>query len=184
MPVTLPPLVQRPSPNSSPRLNGLVPYLVVVHRPVGTYAGATATFLEPSSQVSAHVLTHGTNEATQFVPWHQKAWACVSFNSASYNVEVDDAAWTTGGGAARATAARIVAFICHKTGIPPSWSQVPTHSPGVVRHYDLGIAGGGHTDPTLDVQLWRQFLGEVRAEYSRGGFRPTWGVGAFQRINT
>jgi len=181
---TLPRLEQRPSPNQSPRLNGLVPYLVVVHRPVGSYAGATATFLDARSQVSAHVLTNGASEARQFVAWNKKAWSCVSFNSASYNLEVDDAAWTPAGLAAFNTAARIVAFLCHKTGIPPTWTIKPAHEPGVCRHYDLGIAGGGHTDPTTDAQLWRQFMARVVAEFNRGGFRPAWGIGTLARIDT
>lgn len=180
--VVLPPLTQHPSPNQSKRL-GVVPYLIVVHRPVGSYASATATFLDAASQVSAHILTDSDRGATQFVAWHKKAWACVSFNSASYNVEVDDHAWN-GDGAALATAARIVAFICHRTGIPPAWSRSPTHEPGVVRHFDLGLAGGGHTDPTTDTARWRGFLARVAAEYDRGGFRPTWGTGTFERIDT
>jgi hypothetical protein len=36
----LPPLRQHHSPNQSARLHGIVPYLIVLHRPVGGYAGA------------------------------------------------------------------------------------------------------------------------------------------------
>jgi hypothetical protein len=82
------------------------------------------------------------------------------------------------------TAARITAFLCKRTGIPPTWTQAPTHTPGVTRHYDLGRAGGNHTDPTTDVRIWRGFMAKVRAEYDRGGFRPTWGEGTLHRIDT
>lgn len=172
----LPPLVQRPSPNQSTR-RGVVPYLVVVHRPVGSYAGAVATCLDPARQVSYHVLTDSDREATQLVPWDRKAWSCVAFNSASYNVSIDDDAWTGADDAALATAARIVAFLCKRTGIPPTWTLAPSHTAGVTRHADLGRAGGGHSDPTTDTDLWRDFMVTVRAEWSRAGFRPTWGTG-------
>jgi hypothetical protein len=182
--VLLPHLREHASPNQSARLHGLTPYLIVVHRPVGAFAGAEATLTDPAAQVSAHVLTDSNREAVQLVPWDRKAWACASFNSASYNIEVDDLAWDGSDPAGLATAARIVAFLCTRTGIPPTWTLQPTHAAGVCRHYDLGRAGGGHTDPTTDVRVWRAFMAKVRGEYDRGGFRPSWGVGTLHRIDT
>src|SRR5207302_3075258 len=141
--------------------------------------GAEATLTYPTppggddARVSSHVLTNSNREAVQLVPWDRKAWSCKSFNSASYNLEIDDDAWSGDDPAALATAARITAFLCKRTGIPPTWTREPTHAPGVVRHYDLGIAGGGHTDPTTDAALWRQFMQAVNAEWTRDGFRPT-----------
>jgi hypothetical protein len=180
----LPRLRQHHSPNQSARLHGVVPYLVVLHRPVGGYAGAEQTLTDPATQVSAHILTDSNREAVQLVPWDRKAWTCASFNSSSYNLEVDDDAWNGRDPAALETAARITAFLCTRTGIPPAWTQVPTHTPGVIRHYDLGKAGGGHTDPTTDVRIWRGFMEKVRHEYDLGGFRPTWGEGTLHRIDT
>src|SRR5215831_7501760 len=177
--VVLPKLDWQESPNQSARSPGIVPYLVVAHRPVGNYHGSADWLCNPKAQASAHVLTEGNgtgvDEATQLVPWHLKAWACASFNSASYNIEVDDDAWSGHDRAGLETAARIVAFICKRTGIPPTWTHLPTHAPGVVRHYDLGLAGGGHTDPTTDAQVWRNFMLLVQQQYDRGGFRPSWG---------
>jgi hypothetical protein len=160
------------------------PWLIVVHRPVGSYEGTLEWLRDPRSKASAHVVTEGFNRATQLVQWHRKAWTCAAFNSASYNVEVDDDAWDGTDPDALATAARIVAFLCKRTGIPPSWTRQPTHTPGVCRHLDLGRAGGGHTDPTTDETLWRGFVAMVRSEHERGGFRPTWGVGTLARIDT
>jgi len=140
--------------------------------------------MDAASQVSAHILTDSNREATQFVPWDRKAWSCVAFNSASYNIEADDQAWTHDDPASLATASRIVAYVCKKTGIPPTWTTAPHQRAGVCRHYDLGIAGGGHTDPTTDIQVWRRFMELVRGEYDKGGFRPSWGVGALKRIDT
>lgn len=179
----LPPLRYQESPNASSRTISGAPYLIVVHRPVGSYVSATATFLNPAAQVSAHVLTDGPNRATQFVPWHRKAWACESFNSASYNIEVDDDAWNGRDTPALAVAARIVAYLCLRTGIPAVWTHDPLHIPGVCRHYDLGRAGGGHTDPTTDAARWRAFMLAVKGELDRGGFRESWGTGTLHRID-
>lgn len=183
MSAVLPPLVWHESPNQSSRLHGITPYLVVVHRPVGGYAGSIMHLCDPASQASAHVITDSNREATQLVAWDQKAWSCKSFNSVSYNVEVDDDAWNGEDPAARVTAARIVAFICKRTGIPPTWTLDPLNTPGVVRHYDLGLAGGGHTDPTTSTANWREFLAAVRAQWTTGGFRKYWGTGTLAPID-
>jgi hypothetical protein len=148
-----------------------------VHRPVGSYAGSVSWLCNPKAKASAHVVTDSDRGATQLVPWDRKAWACVAFNSASYNLEIDDHAWDGSDPAAFLTGARIVAFLCKRTGIPPTWTRAPHTTPGVTRHYDLGLAGGGHTDPTTDPLLWKRFMRRVQAEYEHGGFRPTWGVG-------
>jgi hypothetical protein len=175
-----------PSPNFSDRSPGIVPYLIVAHRPVGSYHGSAKWLCEPKAQASAHVLTEGNgtevDQATQLVAWDKKAWACASFNSASYNIEVDDNAWDGTDQGAFEVAARIFAFICHQTGIPPVWSRDPLHKPGIVRHLDLGMAGGGHSDPTQDVALWNSFIKQVGKELERGGFRPTWGRGKFEKL--
>jgi hypothetical protein len=184
----LPRLRQHASPSQSSR-RGVIPYLIVLHRPAGSYAGSEATLVDPrpddpEAAVSAHILTDSNREAVQLVPWDRKAWTCEAFNSPSYNLEIDDDAWNGHDPAALETAARITAFLCKRTGIPPTWTLQPTHAAGVCRHYDLGRAGGGHTDPTTDVRVWRGFMEKVRHEYDRGGFRPSWGVGTLHRIDT
>jgi N-acetylmuramoyl-L-alanine amidase-like protein len=187
---SLPYLRQRSSPNQSDRAAGVVPYLVIVHRPVGAYIPSIAHLCnpapggEPRRAVSAHLITDSSREATQLVPWHRKAWAARDFNSCGYQLEIDDDAWTGADPPAFYTAARIVAFLCKRTGIPPVWSTSPLSKPGVVRHADLGLAGGNHSDPTTDIAVWRRFIERVRAEHDRGGFRPTYGVGELLRIDT
>jgi N-acetyl-anhydromuramyl-L-alanine amidase AmpD len=183
----LPKLAWRESPNQSSRSPGIAPYLIVAHRPVGNYHGSADWLCNRKAQASAHILTEGNgtgvDEATQLVAWDRKAWACATFNSASYNIEVDDNAWDGTDPGAFQTAARIFAFICNQTGIPATHSKNPLHQPGIVRHVDLGRAGGGHTDPTQDNALWRAFLKAVQRELDRGGFRKTWGRGKLQRID-
>ena len=83
----------------------------------------------------------------------------------------------------RKVAARIFAFICHKTSIPAARSRNPLHDPGIVRHVELGRAGGGHTDPTQDDRVWRRFVAQVQEELERGDFRESWGRGTLQRID-
>jgi hypothetical protein len=175
-PIVLPPLRERLSPNRSKR-RGQVS-LVVVHRPVGSYRGSIDALCDPAHEASAHViLAPGGKEATQLVPWGEKAWACMSFNSVSDNLEIADSAWTGNDEQALKVAARIVAFRLHKRGLPAKWvrgNRLLTDK-GFTRHYDLGAIGGGHTDPTTDQKYWLRFCRMVAAELERGGFRDTWG---------
>lgn len=174
-PVVLPNLLWRPSPNFSSR-HGQKVHLIVAHRPVGGYEGAIATLCDPARQASAHIVTKpGGLEATQLVGWDEKAWACEAFNAFSDNIEFSDEMWVGDDPHGLAVAARIVAFRCHERGIPPTWTKQPHTTPGVCRHYDLGVAGGGHTDPTLVVQVWERFMALVKKEHTRAGFRETWG---------
>jgi hypothetical protein len=161
-----------------------VPWLVVVHRPVASFLSAERTLTTAAAQVSAHALLGTMHRAVQLVDWDQKAWACEAFNAASYNIEVGDEAWDGRAPELLLDAARVVAFLCKRTGIPPTWSTSPTHKPGIVRHYDLGIAGGGHTDPTLDVRVWTAFVQRVAWEWDHGQFRPDYGSGELHRIDT
>ena len=170
--VILPPLVQHPSPNQSSR-HGVPVHLVVVHDTEGGYAGSIETLCDPNRQASAHVVVREDGgEATQLVPWEGKAWACVAFNSVSDNIELagfHDKLHNLRVGA------RVVAFRLHKRGLPARWSR-DGKSPGFCRHYDLGAAGGGHTDPTTHLLYWLRFVVLVKYEARRGKFRPQWGV--------
>jgi hypothetical protein len=186
-PVTLPsPLPFERSPNQSDRLHGLTPYLIVAHRPVGNYGPSIDWLRKPEADASAHWISEGNGTgvdvATQLVEWHRKAWACASFNSASYNLEIDDDAWDGDDLGAAFTGARMAAYICWKTGIPATWSKNPLSTPGLIRHVDLGEAGGGHSDPTEDDALWRWWVRQVARELERGGFRRTYGVGTFTKL--
>lgn len=179
----LPPLDWKESPNQSDRLHGITPYLVVLHRPVGSYESALRTLTTPRGKdsVSAHILTEG-KKAIQLVPWQRKSWTCALFNSASYNIEADDNAWDGTDWDAFFNAAHITAWICHKTNIPPVWSRDPINRPGVTRHLDLGAAGGDHTDPTKNLVIWRNFMRQVEHDVQHTGWRKTWGKGRFSKL--
>lgn len=176
--VVLPPLRWRRSPNVSPR-HGARVHLVVVHRPVGSYHGSISVLCDPGHEASAHViLAPGGKEATQLVAWSEKAWACVAFNSVSDNIEVADSAWDGTDPQALKVAARVVAYRLHKRRLPARWVRgraLLRGEPGFTRHYDLGQAGGGHTDPTTSTIRWLRFVLMVKRELRRGNFRPEWG---------
>jgi hypothetical protein len=173
--VVLPPLKWVESPNSSARKPGVALDLIVVHDTEGGYQSAVSWFSNRHSNVSAHiVLKEDGSEATQMVPYAKKAWHCSSFNSRSIGLEMAGFAKKGYGESEWAVAARIVAFLLHKHGIPDRWAKNGQGS-GFCRHYDLGAAGGGHHDPTTDDAVWQTFVNRVKHEVQRGGFRPVWG---------
>ncbi len=174
-PITLPPLTWVESPNCSERAAGVPLDLIVVHDTEGGYESAVSWFANSHSQVSAHlVLKEDGSKATQMVPYAKKAWHCTSFNSRSIGLEMAGFAKQGYGEHQWAIAARIVAFLLHKHGLPARWAR-GGEGAGFCRHYDLGAAGGGHHDPTTDDAIWEQFVARVQAELKRGGFRPEWG---------
>lgn len=184
--VILPQLKYRMSPNQSDRRGSV--NLVVAHRwglkpnpdARTAYQGVINHLCDPAAAASAHIVYEGSelNEATQLVPWGKKAWACAHYNSVSDNIEFADDIWAGMDTHGFHVAARIVAFRCHKRGIPATWvhgRDLIAGKPGVTRHYDLGAIGGGHTDPTTDTKVWVEFMRLVKLELKRGGFRTTWG---------
>lgn len=176
----LPKLYLRLSPNFSRRV--LPVGLVVVHRPVGSYHGSIESMCDRRHEASAHVIVNEYgNEATQLVPWGRKAWACRFYNSRSDNIETPDHIWLDPLDEERLrimrVCARVVAFRLHKRKAPARWVRSGfMFRKGVTRHYDLGKAGGGHTDPTTDPHRWEIFLSMVDEELRRGGFRKDWGL--------
>jgi len=174
-PVVLPPLKWVESPNQSARDHGTHVDLIVVHDTEGGYDGAVSWFANSHSQVSAHiVLKEDGSEATQMVPYDRKAWHCESFNSRSIGLEMAGFAKDGYGPHEWAVAARVVAFLLHRYGLPARWAK-GGGGDGFCRHYDLGAAGGGHHDPTTDDAVWAKFVFQVTHELDRGGFRETWG---------
>lgn len=163
------------------------PFLIVAHRPVGGFEPSINWLRNPVSEASAHVITEGRHTgvdiATQLVPWDMKAWTQGSFNSLSYGIEIDDDAWDGDDFGALLTACRVFAYICVRTRIPCVWTRRPLDQPGITRHYDLGAAGGGHTDPTTDPKLWAWTIKQTQKEIDRGGFRKVWGRGEFHKIH-
>jgi hypothetical protein len=154
------------SPNFSSR-QGTPISLVVVHDMEGHYQGSIETFLNRHAQVSAHLLLREDNgEVTQMVAFEEKAWhACNAGNWRGVGLEIPgfaakgypDAEWTA--------AANIVAWLIRKYGLPCRWAARGAGA-GFCSHYDLGAAGGGHTDPTTDAAVWARFVAMVQAAHA------------------
>ena len=179
------PLLWRPTRNRSSR-NGHVPRVVFVHRwSGGTFDGVCSWFKTSSGAdaVSSHLVYAGelgrdAGRCAQMVAIADKAWTESLWNPIGISIECADAVWLGGDVAGFATTARIVAFLCHRYGIPPhelDAHAIAAGAAGFARHADGGAAGGGHTScPTTDLALWNQFAERVVLEYRHGGFRGTW----------
>jgi hypothetical protein len=184
----LPPLKRRSSPNQSSRYGAPI-IGVVMHDTESSYGSAinwlcTPTYYNADGSVrsgpdaSAHVVVREDgNEATQLVPWMRKAWHAMAANQHFIGVEM--AGYLNREGSDEwHSAARIAGYLCTSFGIPPVWNvrHGGAFAPGLVRHRDLGVAGGGHLDPTSSDDIWLRFIFEVQHEVARGGYLPQWGV--------
>lgn len=174
MATVLAPLVQRKSPNYSSRNGARVTHLVW-HATAGHYAPSIAWLCSPAADASAHLVTREDGgEVTQLVHLASKAWHAVAWNGFSVGVEHA----STGRGFASSSqlheSARVFAWLCHKYGIAPVFGL---HRPfGIVRHRDLGVAGGSHSDGPSDAVWFGEYLPMVQSELARGGFRKAWAV--------
>jgi N-acetyl-anhydromuramyl-L-alanine amidase AmpD len=177
--VNLPPINYRHSPNASSR-NGSKVTLVVVHDTEGNYNGAVSWLCNPNAQASAHVvLSEDGKQATQLVPYSEKAWHCADYNSQSLGLEMAGVAKHGFGSPELRSAARIVAYFLHKHGIPARHVTPDAHGnirSGWTLHQNLGVKGGGHHDPGFNSKQTAAFASLVSNELKRGGFRPEWGM--------
>lgn len=172
--IILPPLIQKKTPNQSSR-HGVKPSLIVWHETAGNYGGAVSWLCNPLANASAHLVVREDGaEATQLVHVEKKAWHAASFNAQGIGIEHAN---TTAKGYATEkqlqVSARIFGWLCITHGIPPRWSRTG-QAPGVCRHSDLGLAGGGHTQCGPSDTTWLRFLDMLHAELERGGYRKTW----------
>jgi hypothetical protein len=183
MTLILPTLKHVASPNFSSR-NGTTIDLLVLHDTQGGYEGSIGWFANSHSQVSAHlVLKEDGSEATMMVDWEEKAWHVVAFNSRSIGLEMAGFAKDGYGEAEWQAAANIIAWLCAKFKIPAQWA-VAGHGPGIARHYDLGAAGGNHSDPTTDNVVWQAFIKRVQAAMPLAEPTQLWGLRKMGRLAT
>lgn len=165
----LAPLIWKPSPNFSTRGSSSVTHLVW-HATIGHYAPSVAWLRDPAAEASAHlVVREDGGETTQLVRLAQKAWHAVAWNAYTVGVEHASLAQGFASHAQLEQSARLFAFLCDLYRIPPIHGL---HRPrGIVRHRDLGAAGGGHADGPSDDVWFGQYLPAVHRELQRGGFR-------------
>lgn len=168
------PLVQRTTPNQSSRWGTKVD-LLVWHETAGAYNGAVSWLCNPAAQASAHVvIREDGGQATQLVHLSEKAWHAASFNPRSVGVE--HANVTAKGYATEqqlAVSARVFGWLCLTLGVPPRFARGGV-GPGVCRHLDLGVAGGGHLSCGPGDVDWHRWLNMLAHEVERGGYRKDW----------
>ena len=142
--------------NQSDR-DGATPKLIVIHtteshnRPgTSDLESIAGWFNNPAADASSHVIVDDDGHSARCVSDDRKAWTCAEFNSVSLNIEQIGFArlprwrWIRKWRELRETA-RWIARWSIKYGIPIEHAS-PTGA-GVLRHSELGAAGGGHSDP-------------------------------------
>jgi N-acetyl-anhydromuramyl-L-alanine amidase AmpD len=144
---------ERNSPNQSSRAGAI--RLIVIHDTEsperdgkGDLVSIADYFANPAAQVSSHVITDGDGLSARCVPDNRKAWHCAAYNSAALGIEQIGYASRTKSQWPEAQlkeTARWIAVWSKKHGIPIK--HVGPNGSGVVTHADLGVSGGGHSDP-------------------------------------
>ena len=181
--VTLAPLAWKPSPNCSSRRGQAVTHLVW-HATDGHYAPAIAWLDTPTTynadgsvksgpDASAHaVVREDGGETSQLVALAAKAWHAEAWNA--FTVGIEHASLDRGFASHQQLlqSARLFGWLCLHYQIPP---VAGLHRPrGIVRHRDLGAAGGGHQDGPSDLIWYGEFLPAVHAELVRAGYRKAY----------
>ena len=170
--MALPPLKWVPSPNYSSR-GGAHIDLLVLHDTEGSYQSAISWFLVRQSQVSAHfVVKEDGSEATQMVDIGMKAWHACNANPRSIGFEMAGVAAKGFAAVEIQTLADIFAFHLHGMEIP--CRHAIGGGPGFCSHFELGMLGGGHSDPSTNPEWMQNFTTLVSASYAKGGFPAAW----------
>ena len=174
MAIVLPPLVHRKTPNQSSR-NGAHVTHIVWHATAGPYLPSIAWLCNPAAQASAHlVLREDGAECTQLVRLELKAWHAVAWNGFSVGVEHASLGRGFASSGQLRRSARVFGWLCHHLGISPVYGL--HRASGIVRHRDLGVAGGNHSDGPSDQVWFHEYLPAVQHEYTAGGYRKTWAL--------
>lgn len=148
--------------NDSPRTGETKPLIMVIHTTEGhdykglkDLKGLGSWFDNPAASASSHVATDKEGNIARYVADAKKAWTCASFNSVSLNIEQIGFAkfstklWISRMKQLKATA-KVLAYWSVKYHIPLYKGKVKGSKvvkAGVLRHSDLGAAGGSHHDP-------------------------------------
>lgn len=148
------------SPNYNQGRGGARPTLIVIHATAGhnrpgivDLQGLGEWFGQKSSQVSSHVAVDNEGHSARFVRDADKAWHVAAYNRMALGVEQ-----VAPGDGTEITVpmyeetARWVARWSKLHGIPISVVGEVTQSgivlrPGPIRHSQLGVLGGNHSDP-------------------------------------
>ncbi len=162
MALTMPRVVQHPTPNYTPTL--IRHDLFVLHDQEGHTQPSIAWLCDPRAKASAN-LCQGEGDGTvyQLVPLSMKAWAQCAFNGRALSLEMPGFAAKGFADDLLRSAALIAAWCCRAYAIPLVWAE-GGQGRGLCCHHDLGAAGGGHVDVgPIGGDTWRRFMDFVRA---------------------
>ena len=135
--------------------------------------GASGKLLGGRSQVSAHfVIREDGGEATQMVDIGMKAWHACNVNPRSIGFEMAGISAKGFAAAEIQTLADIFAFHLHGMEIP--CRHALDGGPGFCSHFETGMLGGGHSDPSTDPAWMAKFADLVGVSYAKGGFPASW----------
>lgn len=156
------PEVTRIVVNRSSR-GGVRPGLIVLHTTEGSnhpgitdLEGLGSLFDTRSAEASSHVANDGEGNDARFVPDSEKAWTESAANSFGLSIEqigfasTSRAEWFKKYPRQLANTARWIAYWSEKYDIPIRRGAAPAGillRKGVASHKQLGILGGGHSDP-------------------------------------
>lgn len=169
--------VRRLVRNKSSRA-GAKPVLIVVHATqsqnregLSDLQAIGAWFDNPAAQASSHVCTDGEGHSARYVRDQEKAWHCAGYNRVSLGIEqIGFAEYNRWSEAEQRETARWIARWSVMWGIPIQKGRVQADvarviRAGVVRHSELGAAGGGHSDPGRGYPLHEVLV--MAREYRR-----------------
>jgi hypothetical protein len=160
MALTMPRVVQRPTPNYTPV--AIQHDLLIAHMMEGGYAGSVNWLCRTEARASAHLcMSEDGSEVSQLVPLGMKAWAQCAFNGRGISLEIPG--FTAQGVADERlrAAALIFAWASLAYAIPVVWAK-NGRGRGICSHHDLGTAGGGHVDICgVGDATWRKFMNMV-----------------------
>jgi N-acetylmuramoyl-L-alanine amidase-like protein len=188
----LPELEWKPTAAETAGRQGEAIEIVFVHRwGIGDWRGEQLQgiideFENPARSASAHLVYAGekpphaadAGRCIQMVGFSDRAWTEAGDNARGVSIETADTIWLNADPRGFARLARIVAFLATHFDLPVHWQRDPNTpgNKGIARHADGGQFAGGHTQcPTIDLDLWQQFMARVQQEAAHGGFRPSWG---------
>lgn len=151
-------VVRHRSPNRYAGEMRQPPLLIVLHstegqnkfKSVEDLEGLGNMFADPSFEASSHVAVDGDGWSARFVGDEDAAWHVAAFNRVALGIEEVGFAAGTWNKRERREAARWIAQWSHEHGIPIRRAKVSGETvvrSGIIRHHDLGVAGGGHVDP-------------------------------------
>lgn len=162
---------------------GATPKLMVLHtteshnRPGDADLAAIVSWFDnPAAQASSHVVVDAEGQSARCVPDEAKAWTQAAYNPVCLSIEQigfsSQGSWEIT--ELRETARWLAAWSI-KHGIPLRRGRVLAGQvlrKGVVTHKQLGIAGGGHSDPGPDYPVKRVIalakqIKESRRKYDR-----------------